>query len=108
MLKNEAHRTYLIQKLESISGLSQRKAVINMLKFVMSNSLAMMYNWAGRDKKCFNNTKFMKILNEAAKVAFRGKPESSDPDITSAVKDWLKLATSRHVYAIASRKTMSQ
>jgi len=67
-----------------------------MLKFVITNELAMTYNWKGQNKKSFETTKLREVITDAAKTQFKGN--NSDQCIKDAIQSWLKLAKSRHVY----------
>ncbi|XP_046590252.1 uncharacterized protein LOC124293439 [Neodiprion lecontei] len=106
MIQIEEHRSYLVRRLSTVGGPSQRQVVMNMMKLLMTNTLAMEYNWAGREKRSFKKTKLRYIIIEAAKLACKDNPvESSDLIIENAIKDWLKLATSRYTYSIAGKKS---
>lgn len=43
-------------RLACIGGSSVRNAVMNMMKFVISNRVAIRFNWEGRTKKPFKET----------------------------------------------------
>ncbi|XP_046410899.1 uncharacterized protein [Neodiprion pinetum] len=101
ILKSEEHRTYLTGKLASVGGTSGRQCVLAIMRSLLTNELAMQFNWAGRDKVPFQKTLTMETVYEAVKQTFLGKKEIGDATETSvscAVKDWLKLARSRHTY----------
>ncbi|XP_068993186.1 uncharacterized protein [Neodiprion pinetum] len=101
LLKSNEHRIYLTQKLSSIGGTSGRQCVLAVLKSLLTNELAMQFNWAGRDKIAFQKTLVMQVIYDAVKATFHGKELVSDikeANIAAAVKDWLKLARSRYSY----------
>ncbi|XP_039308173.1 uncharacterized protein LOC120358330 [Solenopsis invicta] len=55
--------TYLTRRLSTIGGADQRSYVMNMLKFIMTNQLAMSYNWKGQhNKKSFEATKLREVI----------------------------------------------
>ncbi|XP_071574726.1 uncharacterized protein [Temnothorax nylanderi] len=55
--------TYLKGRLSTIGGADQRSCVMNILKFVMTNQLAMSYNWKGQhNKKSFEGTKLREVI----------------------------------------------
>lgn len=105
----------------AVGGSNVRSTVMNILKFVLSNEVAMKFNWSGRDKRSFKETAIMSVISgnilaniflfnyfytllfflEAAKLSYSGREPSdlTDTSINSAVKDWLKLAKHRHLYS---------
>lgn len=50
-------------RLSTIGGADLRSCVMNILKFVMTNQLAMSYNWKGQhNKKSFEGTKLREVI----------------------------------------------
>lgn len=95
---------------------------MNMMKFLMTNRLAMKFNWVGHEKRPFKHTNLMKVISgnllflqhdlihycnhsvtDATRHSFRGNRGYSfdlqDRTINDAVKDWLKLAKARYEYS---------
>ncbi|KAM0732804.1 hypothetical protein ACS0PU_000965 [Formica fusca] len=95
--------TYLKELLLStISGAHQRASVMNMLKYVITNELAMTYNWKGQKKKSFETTKLREVITDAAQMRF--KKNNCDQCIKYAIQSWLSMAKSRHMHNANARK----
>jgi uncharacterized integral membrane protein len=52
-----------VNRLAAIGVINVRQGVMNILRFAITNKLAMEFNWAGRDKKLpFGTTQMSKII----------------------------------------------
>lgn len=94
--------TYLKGRLSTIGGAHQRASVMNMLKFVITNELAMTYNWKGQKKRSFETTKLREVITDAAQMQF--KKNNCDQCIKDAIQSWLSMAKSRHMHNANARK----
>ncbi|XP_048505402.1 uncharacterized protein LOC125499808 isoform X2 [Athalia rosae] len=97
LLKREVYETYFTNRLAAIGGINVRQCVMHILKFALTNKLAMEFNWAGREKKQpFQGTLMATIITAAVKIHFTDSPDATDIQISAAIKDWLKQAKHRH------------
>ncbi|CAH0550199.1 unnamed protein product [Brassicogethes aeneus] len=105
-LENDDNKQYMTRRLAAIGGSNIRNTTMNILKFLLTNQVAMKYNWSGRDKRSFKNTNMMKVINDAVKMSYNGRDQLgvSEFNIANAIKDWLKLAKHRFIYK--SHKTL--
>ncbi|CAH0549693.1 unnamed protein product [Brassicogethes aeneus] len=99
-LKVEEKFNYMKTRLACIGGSSVRNAVMHMMKFMLSDKIAVKFNWSGRDhkKKAFRDTLMSKAIQEATMSAFSrlgDRSDLNDKNIQSAIQDWLKLAKHR-------------
>ncbi|XP_044762459.1 uncharacterized protein LOC123319503 [Coccinella septempunctata] len=99
-LNDEAVFEFLKRRLSIIGGQNVRHSVMNMMKYLLTNQVAMKFNWAGREKRPFKNTNMMKAIREAAMYAYSemSRSDLNEDLINKAVKDWLKLAKQRFEY----------
>ncbi|KAJ3635645.1 hypothetical protein MTP99_008537 [Tenebrio molitor] len=85
---------YMIARLASVGGSGIESLTRRILKFLISNEVAILYNWKGRDKLSFEQTTVMNVIYEAAKVNFPSS-EKNDLVVANSVKLWLKFAKAR-------------
>ncbi|KAF2889257.1 hypothetical protein ILUMI_16916, partial [Ignelater luminosus] len=57
LLSKDENLTYMTKRLSTIGGSSVRNTTMNMLKYLLTNQVAMKFNWSGKDKKPFKKTK---------------------------------------------------
>ncbi|KAF2890011.1 hypothetical protein ILUMI_16162 [Ignelater luminosus] len=90
------------KRLSTIGGSSVRNTTMNMLKYLLTNQVAMKFNWSGKDKKPFKKTKMCCAIIDAVKLPYgTSGPHTSylsDKVIKESIQDWLKLAKSRYTY----------
>ncbi|XP_044759095.1 uncharacterized protein LOC123316885 isoform X2 [Coccinella septempunctata] len=91
-IKNPEHEKFMVTRLKSIGGNSAEDHTRRILRFLMRNELACLFNWRGTDKKPFRDTKIMQIIYVAVKKEFSS---ATDSQIEVATKDWLKFAKKR-------------
>ncbi|CAH1367295.1 unnamed protein product [Tenebrio molitor] len=84
----------MIARLASVGGSGIESLTRRILKFLISNEVAILYNWKGRDKLSFEQTTVMNVIYEAAKVNFPSS-EKNDLVVANSVKLWLKFAKAR-------------
>ncbi|KAJ8972174.1 hypothetical protein NQ314_000302 [Rhamnusium bicolor] len=53
---------YMTNRLAAVGGTGIDSLTRRILKYVLSNEVGMLFNWKGRDKKCFEKTALMKII----------------------------------------------
>ncbi|XP_064215864.1 uncharacterized protein LOC135267914 [Tribolium castaneum] len=91
---NPVLNDYMISRLAAVGGSGVESLTRRIMKFLLSNEVATLYNWKGRDKLSFEQTPVMSVIYEAAKVNFpRG--EKNDLVVANSVKLWLKFAKTR-------------
>lgn len=56
------HSTFQTKRLAAVGGSTVRNSTMNIMKFIMTNKVAMYFNWSGRDKKPFKETKLMGVI----------------------------------------------
>ncbi|KAJ8926258.1 hypothetical protein NQ314_021379, partial [Rhamnusium bicolor] len=64
-IKNEQFEeieNFLTNRLAAVGGTGIDSLTRRILKYVLSNEVGMLFNWKGRDKKCFEKTALMKII----------------------------------------------
>ncbi|XP_063919115.1 uncharacterized protein LOC135134383 isoform X2 [Zophobas morio] len=99
-LKIEEKFNYMKCRLACIGGTSVRNCVMNMMKFILTDKVAVKFNWIARDnkKKAFKDTLMSKVIQEAVMTAYSkhaDRTDLTDRNIQDAMKDWLKLAKHR-------------
>lgn len=95
LLKNEIIVKQLTSNLGTIGGDSVTECARRTMKYVMSNQLAIQFNWKGLgEKRAFGTSRFLVIIRKAIRKN-RLTAMASDSDIDSVIKDWLRFAKDR-------------
>ncbi|XP_044254823.1 uncharacterized protein LOC123005230 [Tribolium madens] len=93
-LKSPALYQYMVLRLAAVGGSGIESQCRRIMQYLMTNSLAMKFNWKGKEKIAFQKTKTMTLIYESAKRTFPEK-EKSDYLIEKTIKEWLKYSKQR-------------
>lgn len=100
-----------VARMSTVGGSGIDSTTRRILKTLMSDHVAKMYNWKGRDKLSFEKTNIMPLIygNESvvympnvvrqnifvAEALKRSYPIVLEHNVDSTVKSWLKMASAR-------------
>ncbi|XP_045461554.1 uncharacterized protein LOC123671632 [Harmonia axyridis] len=85
---------YMMRRLASLGGSGTVSLTRRMLRYILSDNVAKLFNWKGRDKIAFENYRTKELLLEAVKITFPAK-EIDEYRICTVMKEWLKFASAR-------------
>ncbi|XP_018565275.1 uncharacterized protein LOC108906485 [Anoplophora glabripennis] len=92
---DDTMKLYMVRRLAALGGSGVESITRRIMKFLISNDLAINFNWKGRfSKKAFEHTRIMRIIYDAVKQTFPAR-EHSDMLVANTVKEWLKHAVTR-------------
>ncbi|XP_044747941.1 longitudinals lacking protein, isoforms A/B/D/L isoform X5 [Coccinella septempunctata] len=92
---------YMVKRLAALGGSGGESLTRRILKFLITDEVASLFNWKGRDKMPFEKLKVTELVVAAVRVNYA--TEMNELKICNTVKDWLKFAKVR--MRSAGRKT---
>ncbi|KAM0729431.1 hypothetical protein ACS0PU_003308 [Formica fusca] len=94
LIENQINRQKLIKELSRIGDNDIRRIVFNLLRTLISDKLACMFNYiGGKKKQIFYDLEIRKVIFSVVRVHFSNATEQI---IAEPIKSWLRHANERY------------